>query len=258
MSTPNTQGFNLTLQYALTNNDTVQVGYVGNTVHHLASYVNPNSPREMLPPGLNVTNYIPYPDFTPWITYTRFGGNSHYSSMQANYERRVGHGLNVLANLTWASCMSNAEDVLNQTSLTNYRAPFLSGFGMHGDFGRCDFDINKVIHLSGVYELPFGQGRRFLHTGKVVNVILGGWDTNWIYSLQDGQPDTVPCTSPTTTGYGCNALKVPHVGLYAGAHTVNHWLNSAAFTHTARGYGDWTIGLQPAGQWAGSVPWAWL
>jgi hypothetical protein len=229
MPTPNTQGYNLTLQYALTSNDTLQVGYVGNTVHHLGSYVNPNSPREMLPPGLNVTDYIPYPDFTPYVTYTRFGANSHYSSMQANYERRVGHGLNVLANFTWASCLTNAVDVLNQTALSGYRAPFLPGFGMRKDFGRCDFDINKVVHFSGIYELPFGHDRHFLKSGKVVNAVLGGWDTNWVYTLQDGQPGTVPCSIPTTTGFGCNALKVSGVGLYTGAHTVKHWMNPAAF-----------------------------
>src|SRR5208337_1218527 len=56
MKTPNTQGYNLTLQYALGSNQTVQVSYVGNSVHHLGSYVNPNSPREILPPGLNVSD----------------------------------------------------------------------------------------------------------------------------------------------------------------------------------------------------------
>ena len=115
MPTPNTQGYNLTLQYALTSNDTVQASYVGNTVHHLGSYVNPNSPREMLPPGLNVTYYIPYPDFTTWITYTSFEANSHYNSLQANYERRVGHGLYVLANFTWSSCLTDAVDCIEST-----------------------------------------------------------------------------------------------------------------------------------------------
>jgi hypothetical protein len=230
MPTPNTQGFNLTLQYALTNKDSVQASFVGNTVHHLGSYVNPNSPRKILPPGLDVTNYIPYPDFNPWITYTRFGGNSHYDSMQVNYERRVGHGLNVLANFTWSSCLSDAADVLNQSSLSNYRAPFLPGFGMRKDFGRCDFDVNKVLHLSGLYELPFGQGRHFGgNSGKVVNAVIGGWDTNWILTLQNGQPGTISCANPTTTGFGCNALKVSGVGLYTGAHKVNRWMNSAAF-----------------------------
>jgi hypothetical protein len=229
MPTPNTQGYNLTLQYALGSNQSVQVSYVGNSVHHLGSYVNPNSPREILPPGLNVLDYIPFPDFATWITYTRFGANSHYNAMQANYERRVGRGLDILANFTWASCLTDAVDVLNQTAMTGYRAPFLPNFGQHGDFGRCDFDINKVVHFSGVYELPFGHDRRFLKTGKVVNAIVGGWNTNWILSLQGGQPGTVPCAIPTTTGFGCYALKVPGVNLYAGKHNQDQWINAAAF-----------------------------
>jgi len=230
MKTPNTQGYNLTLQYALDRNDTVQLGYVGNTVHHLGTYIDPNTPRQILPPGLDALSYSPYPDFASYIAYTQFGANSHYSSMQATYERHVGHGLNVLANFTWANCMSDAMDVLNQTSLTGYRAPFLPGFGMHKDFGRCDFDIDKVFHFSGIYELPFGHERHFLrNSGKVVNAVVGGWDTNWILTLQGGQPGTVPCAIATTSGFGCNALKVPGQNPYAGKHNAQQWLNAAAY-----------------------------
>ncbi len=45
LKTPNTQGYNLTLQYQLASNDTLQVGYVGNTVHHLGSYTTPTHPE---------------------------------------------------------------------------------------------------------------------------------------------------------------------------------------------------------------------
>ena len=58
MPTPYTQGYNLTLQYQLGRNDTVQLGYVGNTVHHLGTYVNPNTPREILPPGLDALRIL--------------------------------------------------------------------------------------------------------------------------------------------------------------------------------------------------------
>jgi len=228
--TPYTQGYNLTVQYQLGGNDSVQAGYVGNTVHHLGTYVNPNTPWEILPPGLNALSYSPYPDFSSYMVYSSFAGDSHYNSLQVNYERRVGHGLNVLANFTWASCISDAADVLNPTALTSYRAPFLPHFGMHGDFGRCDFDINKVVHLSGIYELPFGHGRPFGgDSGGVVNAIVGGWDANWILTLQDGQPGTVPCVIATTSGFGCYALQVPGVNPYAGKHNVDQWLNPAAF-----------------------------
>ena len=194
--------YNLTLQLA--SNDTLQVGYVGNTVH-LGSYDAPNTHPEILPPGLNSLAYSPYPDFSG-MTYTSFGTNSHYNGLQANYEHRFSQGLYVLGNLTWSSCMTDAVDVLNQTALTGYRAPFLPGFGKHGDFGRCEFDTQKVIHVSGTYELPVGRDRRFLsNEGKVMNAILGGWDTSRI--VQDGQPGTVPCLYHTTSGFGCYADK---------------------------------------------------
>ena len=230
LPTPYTQGYNLTLQYQLGSNDSVQLGYVGNMVHHLGVYLNPNTPREILPPGLDALSYSPYPDFSSTVTYTNFIGNSHYNSLQANYERRIGHGLNVLGNFTWANCMTDAADVLNATAVTGFRAPYLPGFGPHKDFGLCDFDVQKVFHLSGIYELPFGRGRHFLgNSSRMVNAIAGGWDANWILTLQDGQPGTVPCAITTTSGFGCNALKVPGVNPYAGPHDVNQWLNPAAF-----------------------------
>ena len=228
MKTPNTQGYNLTIQYQLTQNDSVQLGYVGNSVHHLGAYLNPNTPREILPPGLNSFAYSPYPAFSS-ITYTNFAGDSHYNSMQVNYERRFNRGLTALANFTYANCMTDASDVLNATAIY-YRATYLPGFGIHGDFGLCDFDVQKVVHFSGGYQLPFGSGRAYLaKDSKLVNTFVGGWNTNWILSLQDGQPGTVPCAITTTSGFGCFALKVPGENPYAGPHNVNQWLNPAAF-----------------------------
>jgi hypothetical protein len=228
--TPYTQGYNLTVQYQLTRSDTIQLGYVGNTVRHLGVYVNPNTPREILPPGLDAYAYSPYPDFPSYQNYTSFAGDSNYNSLQANYERRLGGGLSVLGNFTWSKCLTNAVDVLNATAVSEYRAPFLPGFGIHKDFGECDFDVQKVFHLSGTYELPVGHGRHFLKdSGRLLDTIVGGWNTNWILTMQDGQPGTIPCISPTTSGFGCNALRVPGENLYAGPHDVNDWLNAAAF-----------------------------
>ncbi len=227
--TPNTQGYNLTLQYQLAANDTLQVGYVGNTVHHLAVYVNPNTPREILPLGLDSLSFSPYPDFSG-ATYTEFAGNSHYNGLQMNYEHRFNRGLSVLGNFTWSNCMTNAVDVLNATAINGYRAPFLPGWGINHDYGRCDFDINKVVHLSGIYELPIGRGKRFMHdSGRAMDAILGGWVTNWILTLQDGQPGTIPCATGTTSGFGCYAIKVSGQSPDAGPHNVNQWLNPAAF-----------------------------
>ncbi len=229
LKTPYTQSYNLTLQYQLSPSQTVQAAYVGNGVRHLGVYINPNSPNQILPPGLNSFNFSPYPDFPTGFIYTSFAGNSYYHSLQLNYERRFSAGLQALANFTWSKCRTDATDVLNETALS-YRAPLLPGFGIQGDYGLCDFDITKVFHFSGAYELPVGRGKRFLaNSSKVVDAILGGWKTNWILTLQDGQPFTVHCINSTTSGFGCNALLVPGQDIYAGPHNVNQWLNPAAF-----------------------------
>jgi hypothetical protein len=228
--TPYTQGYNFTLQYQLSHNDTVQAGYVGNTVRHLGVYVNPNSPNQILPPGLNTFAYAPYPDFQNGFTYTSFSGDSHYDSLQLNYERRYSSGLALLANFTWSKCRTDATDVLNSTAITGRGAYRLPGFGIQGDYGLCDFDTPKVFHFSGVYELPIGHNRQFLsHSNGLVDAFIGGWSTNFILTLQDGQPGTVPCAITTTSGYGCYALLVPGQSVTSGPHNVDQWLNPAAF-----------------------------
>jgi hypothetical protein len=229
MKTPVTNGYNLTLQYEVTPNQTLQLGYVGNSVRHLGVYINPNGPSEILPNGLNSYAYSLLPDFENGITYSSFAGDSYYNSLQANYERRFSRGLTVLANFTWSQCRTDAADVLNETAIT-YRLPLLPHFGIQADYGRCDFDDPKVVHLSGTYELPAGTGHRFLgNSSKVVDGILGGWRTNWILTLEDGQPYTVPCQNPTPSGSGtCYALLTGQ-SITAGSHNVNQWINPAAF-----------------------------
>jgi hypothetical protein len=153
--------------------------------------------------------------------------------------------LSMLANFTWSKCRTDASDVLNGTGHQGYRAPLLPGFGIQGDYGLCDFDVPKVFHFSGGYELPIGRGRKFLaHSPGIVDAVLGGWGTNWILTLENGQPWTVPCVISTTSGFGCNALMVPGQDVYAKNRSVDQWLNPAAFTSppvaTAIGQSDYS------------------
>ncbi|MBV9035687.1 MAG: TonB-dependent receptor [Acidobacteriaceae bacterium] len=227
--TPYTQGYNFTIQFQVSQNQTVQLGYVGNTVRHLGVYINPNTPSQLVPPSFNSLDYSPYPNFAVYNNYTSFAGNSFYNGLQATYEHRLSAGLSLLANFTWSKCRTDAVDLLNATAVY-YRAPLLPGFGIKGDYGLCDFDIPKVFHLSGTYDLPFGRGRHFLkNSNGLVNVALGGWSTNYILTLQDGQPGTVTCVIATAAGLGCNALLVPGQDVTAGPHNVDQWLNAAAF-----------------------------
>jgi carboxypeptidase family protein/TonB-dependent receptor-like protein len=241
-----TQGTNLSVQYQLTPNQTLQLAYVGSFGRHLDIAAGANNVSKILPPLLNPLNFAPFPDFALGFTYTTSQGNSYYNALQFTYERHFSTGLYLLGDYTWAKCRSDAYDMLE--SVTFYRAPSISGFGVQGDYGLCDYDIRQVVHFSGGYELPIGKGKRFLPNSRgVADAILGGWATNFILTLQDGQPFTVPCTVVTAAGVGCDALLVPGQNPIGGKHNVDQWLNPAAFANppvaTAIGQSD----LSPLG-----------
>lgn len=52
-----------------------------------------------------------------------------------------------------------------------------------------DFDAPHRLVASGIYELPFGKGRRFANSAhSVVGGIIGGWQVSAIYVYHAGAP----------------------------------------------------------------------
>ncbi len=230
--TPSTQSRNLMLEYQVGRSSSVSVGYVGSGARHIPEILNANPVLTILPPGTNSLPYIPYPDFaTSGGNYTTTQGSSNYNSLQTSFERRFSAGLSVLANFTWSKVRTDGRDPL-EGDIGGYRAPFLPGFGIQKDTGFADFDVRRSFHFSGLYELPFGKGKRFAgNANRFADHLIGGWSLNWIVTAQDGQPFTVTCPLATTTGSGCDAFLVPGQDRYAGTHDVNHFLNAAAFSN---------------------------
>jgi hypothetical protein len=241
--TPYTQTYNLTAQYQFTGRDSIQAGYVGTIGRHLDDLTTHNDVSKMLPPGTNQTAYLPLPSFTPNSTYERSNGSSAYNSLQITYQRDMHAGMMLLANYTYSKCLS---DQRTQSSVSpGYRAQWLPGFGISPDYDLCDTDSTNVFHVSGTNALPFGHGRRYMSgTNSVTNAFIGGWNVNYIYSYQTGQPFTIGCPVSTTASFGCNANVVQGVDMYAGGRNATHWLNAAAFSQpplaTAIGQTDYS------------------
>ncbi|MEW6128823.1 MAG: TonB-dependent receptor [Acidobacteriota bacterium] len=56
-----------------------------------------------------------------------------------------------------------------------------------------DFDIRHIINANGVYQLPFGKGRKFLgSSNSVVDAFLGGWQVSGIFRWNGGLPVQTP------------------------------------------------------------------
>ncbi len=147
----------------------------------------------------------PFADFGGG-SYQATDGVSSYHGLQTKLQQQVSHGLTFLFTYTWSKAMSDAGDLLNGTGADTLRAYAIPGLGPKFDYSLSDFDIKNVIHFSGIYQLPFGKGREFMNHGGVANGVLGGWSTNWIMTLQGGQPLGFGCHTSTASGPGCNDI----------------------------------------------------
>lgn len=224
--TPYVQSANLTLQDQFTNRDSIQIGYVGSLGRHLDAYGKQNAPAEILPPGTNQTNYRPFPQLAVNMQKLATISLSNYNSLQTVYQHQFRDNLVLLANYTWGKCMADNGGNLS----SGFRAEWLSGFGIGPDYTLCNNDATHVVHVSGEYALPFGQNRQFLSSAnRLVNALAGGWNLNYIFTYQSGQPFTIGCPTSTTSDFGCNANLVSGQDPYAGPHNVKQWLNPAAF-----------------------------
>lgn len=116
----------------------------------------------------------PYPQFGA-INSIRNDGTSIYHSGQLRAEKRFSKGYSLLAAYTWSKYIEEVS-VLNETDPNLERR-----------ISRDDVPHRFVA--SGIYELPFGKGRKFGSAwNSYVDGVLGGWQLNAIFQWQTGRP----------------------------------------------------------------------
>jgi hypothetical protein len=125
----------------------------------------------------------------PQYQTARIVGNlstSSYHGMKLEVTRRFQDGLYFQGNYTLSK------------SLTDY----VGGQGQGDDYRDNDnrqldntyanFDATHVVNMNGIYELPFGRGRRWMSgTSGFVDHLIGGWQINGILGFTTGWPLTV-------------------------------------------------------------------
>lgn len=229
--TPYVQSFNLMMQDQFTQHDSFLTGYVGALGRHLDNYyMTQNSATAILPTTFTVATFVPFQELATNTTYETTNGMSNYNSLQTDYMHEGSDGLNLIANYSYAKCMTDQKTQARGTNA--YRAPWLPGFGIEHDMGLCDSDATHVVHVAATYRLPIGTGRMIGgHLSNKWNLIAGNWQGNVITTWQTGQPFTLACPTATSAAFGCNANKVPDVDPYAGPHDQKQWLNPAAFVN---------------------------
>lgn len=245
--TPRTYSANLTVQYSLTRTISAQASYVFTQGSDLQGGVGYQNVTKILPAGIDTKNCGGFANF-PYgscVPFKDFGGGSYqatygestYHGLQTKLEQQFANGLTFLLAYTYSKTMSDAGDLLNGGTTGGLRAYSIPGLGPRFDWAPANFDIRHVLHFSGGYELPIGKGKKFMNQGGFTNAVLGGWATNWIVTLQGGQPLNFGCPTGTTSGTSCNDIRVagqsPQLGIKlktVGGDPIPRpfWINNAA------------------------------
>jgi hypothetical protein len=148
----------------------------------------------------------PYPQFDTVNTTTN-EGRSWYNALQTSLQRRFANGFTVGSTYTYSKA-TEAFEFLNAGDVDPWK-------------GVSAVDVPHRMTVNGIYELPFGKGRRYgANTNGLVNGLIGGWQFSGIYTYQSGFP----------TGFGNIFFtgNLDDIDLPASERTLTRWFNTDA------------------------------
>jgi hypothetical protein len=161
-------------------------------------------------------------------------GNSDYKSLQLTFTRRAARGLSFEGSYNWSRTHgdvdSDFQELWGTGSLQNTYDLKTEAKDI------ASFDVTHIVKGYVIYNLPFGQGRKFMaNASQAMNEVVGGWSLNGDFHYSTGTPISVHSSNSYP---GFNAV---YVNLAAGCQLTNSgqrklygsWLNKSCFQNPA-------------------------
>ena len=235
MHMPYTINYNASVQQVLTPTTTMTVSYVGSLGRHLVTGMNnPNMPLAITIGGQQLNGLTGAPHFNGqfWMSWS---GASAYNSLQVMMQKRYGNGLSFMSSYTWAHAFDNTGDLLGG-DIGAYKQSAL--IPIKYEWSQSGYDIRHRAVINVDYDLPFGEGKRWVNHGGILNQIIGGWKTDMEWWGQTGQPFTVsisriPGWQNANGGLSNSAVKIADP-MSAGLPAPNPVVTGASAEYQAR------------------------
>jgi hypothetical protein len=216
------QKFSLGTQWEFLPNFVLDMDYSGSLTRKMWTTYNINSP---LPGAGNVAMRRPIAGYGT-ISRTESSGTQSYNALETRLERRFSHGMTFINSYTWQKVLGTT--VFGGDGASGYQDPR----NMKANKGPESFDVRHRDTFSVVWELPVGNGRRFLGSASgVVDALLGGWQLSGIQTIQAGRPFTVVMsTDNSNTGLGSDRPnRIADGNLPQSERTIDRYFDINAF-----------------------------
>ena len=139
----------------------------------------------------------PFPQFTGGLNVFDSNDYSNYGGLQFIFKRRISTGLGFQFGYTFSKSQDNRswDPSLSTVSTGSVQSASSTPFDLRDrnlNYTWSDFDRRHVFQGTYTYELPFGKGRTYLSSmPKVLDQVLGGWETAGTVIWMTGRPFTV-------------------------------------------------------------------
>ncbi|MGB2625046.1 MAG: carboxypeptidase regulatory-like domain-containing protein [Candidatus Acidiferrum sp.] len=258
---------NLTIQHQFGNDTTLQVGYVGQVGNHLMVPFKYNQ-LVALPDSACGTPPCtgPSPFFANGegpalaaiidstggtVSGTQSNGRMMYNALQAVLKKTMNNGLQYQVSYTFSKCMSNNTGYYGTWSTaraSSTASPYWQNvYDPQAEWAPCYYDAANTLTSYAVYDLPFGQGKRFgSGMGSAANAVVGGWEISPILSLHTGFPLALYNNSGDPTGTLSGGIRPNCDGTNqvlgrspapAGTGGGFLWFNPSNYTNNTSGFG---------------------
>jgi hypothetical protein len=282
-ATPYSESWNFGIQRELPKSMVLNVGYIGQesthqyfgiggnyNVDHLGAQEEQMSPAQIQALNNQVPNPfsgiipnstatvkqyqldLPYPQFSGLDIASPPWANANYQALQLGLEKRFSNGLQFLVTYVWSKSLDDDSNPGNAGgSGLGVAPPPVDPNNLKLARSVSQYNIPQVFQFSYDYHLPFGRGQHFGATmNRVLDAVVGGWQTTGIWRFDDGQPMIVEISAvnPGLPGYGQapNLVGTPHT------NSKSQWF----LPESAGGgyFGNPSVFQQPAAYTIGDAP----
>ena len=220
--------FNLTLEHEIAPLALViRAAFIGNLGRRLYNVYDANYP---VPSAAAINTRRPFYSVLPdlaGVNYFVSDGLSNYYAGQLTLDKRLKGGLSGLLGYSWSHAIDNV--VLEFGGGAAGPQP-QDPRNLKAERGNSIIDLRHRLTVGYLYALPFGKGQPMLNQSKVLDLIIGGWQTNGILTIQSGQPFSPVLQTSTTNGTGSRPNVV---GKVSYPRTLQRWFDPSAYATPA-------------------------
>ena len=208
-----------------------EVNFVGNHGSQLLGLGQGNQPTVLASTPVNSRRPLATYTIAPVKTVGNWN-SSQYSGLSAKLDKRFNTGLSFLNAFTYGHAFDLQNPALDLCDTCGAGDTIQNNYNRSENYASSDNDVRFRYVLTGLFQIPIGRGKQFLHS-SLASAVFGGWALAPVYVYQTGLPFT-PSMSYDAANVGTVTRPTQLCdGNHDGKGTTLQWFNPACFVNTA-------------------------